>query len=139
MEKNKRTNLWKFLLKCLLSGVALYIVFRNIDRQQFVHVIFRADPRWLFAAVVLYNLSKIVSAFRLNYYFRDMRLRLSEKDNLLLYYIGMFYNLFLPGGIGGDGYKVYVLNRDLDTPLKPAIQAILFDRLSGMIALAALS
>jgi len=23
----------------------------------------------------------------------------------------MFYNLFLPGGIGGDGYKIYLLNK----------------------------
>jgi uncharacterized membrane protein YbhN (UPF0104 family) len=139
LEKGKRTSFWKFILKCLLSGTALFIVFRNIDRQQFIHFFFRADPVWLLSALLLYNLSKIFSAFRLNYFFRDAATRLSEKDNLILYYIGMFYNLFLPGGIGGDGYKVYLVNRDLNTPLKSAIQAVLFVRLSGMVALAALS
>lgn len=139
MEKSKRTDFIKFLLKCLLSGTALYIVFRNIDRQQLVHAFFRAEPLWLLSAFLLYNLSKIISAFRLNYYFRETALLLSGRDNLFLYYIGMFYNLFLPGGIGGDGYKVYLLNRDLGTPLKPAIRAVLFDRLSGMVALAVLS
>ncbi len=139
METSKRTNFWKFLLKCILSGIALYIVFRNIDRQQFVNIFFRADPAWLLLSVLLYNLSKVISAFRLNQYFRDTKLGLSEKDNLFLYYIGMFYNLFLPGGIGGDGYKVYLLNRELGSPVKPAIQAVLFDRLSGMVALGVLS
>ncbi len=139
MENSKRSNFWKFLLKCLLSGTALYIVFRNIDRQQFVSVFVRANALWLLVALLFYNLSKIISAFRLNYFFRDSQLLLSEKSNLLLYYIGMFYNLFLPGGIGGDGYKVYLLNRDLGTPVKPAIQAVLFDRLSGMVALVVLS
>lgn len=139
MENGKRTNYWKFILKCLLSGTALYIVFRNIDRQQFVHVFFRANPLWLIAGFLLYHFSKILSSFRLNMYFRDSGTVLSEKGNLILYYIGMFYNLFLPGGIGGDGYKVYLLNRDINTPLKTAFRAVLFDRLSGMVALAVLS
>jgi uncharacterized membrane protein YbhN (UPF0104 family) len=47
----------------------------------------------------------------------------------------MFYNLFLPGGIGGDGYKVYTLQKNFKIPVKSLIGAILLDRISGMIAL----
>lgn len=102
-------------------------------------VFLRANPAWLLLALLLYNASKVLSSFRLNYYFSDTGSPLHERDNLLLYYVGMFYNLFLPGGIGGDGYKVYLLHRDTNAPLKGLLQAVLFDRLSGMVALAALS
>ena len=135
MEKETQSKVWKFLLKCLLSGAALYIVFSNIDRQQFAAIFLRANLWWLLLALLLYHGSKIISAFRLNCYFRDVEINVAEKDNILLYYIGMFYNLFLPGGIGGDGYKVYLLHRQLSIPVKPAVQAVLFDRLAGVVAL----
>lgn len=47
----------------------------------------------------------------------------------------MFYNLFLPGGISGDGYKIYLLNRAYHSGFKPLTQATLLDRISGLGAL----
>jgi len=55
--------------------------------------------------------------------------------NRQLYWLGMFYNLFLPGGIGGDAYKIIWLKKA--SPTVPAIEtgkAVLLDRLSGMMA-----
>src|SRR5690606_835422 len=56
-------------------------------------------------------------------------------QNFKLYGIGMFYNLFLPGGIGGDGYKVYLLNKYYKIPVKQLLQAVLLDRISGLAVL----
>ena len=47
----------------------------------------------------------------------------------------MFYNLFLPGGIGGDGYKVYLLNRKYGTPVKNLLSAVFLDRINGLAML----
>jgi uncharacterized membrane protein YbhN (UPF0104 family) len=47
----------------------------------------------------------------------------------------MFYNLFLPGAISGDAYKVVLLNRKYKTPYKKASAAVLLDRFSGVLAL----
>ena len=47
----------------------------------------------------------------------------------------MFYNLFLPGAISGDAYKVILLNRKYKTPIKKASAAVLLDRFSGVLAL----
>ena len=47
----------------------------------------------------------------------------------------MFYNLFLPGGIGGDGYKVYLLHKTYNTSVKQLVAASLLDRISGLFAL----
>jgi uncharacterized membrane protein YbhN (UPF0104 family) len=69
------------------------------------------------------------------YYFKEIDINISQKANLILYYVGMFYNLFLPGGIGGDGYKAYLLNKYHNTKLSLILQALIFDRVSGLIAL----
>src|ERR1700761_7528298 len=47
----------------------------------------------------------------------------------------MCYNVLLPGGIGGDGYKIYLLHKRYKLPTKKVFWAILFDRLSGFWAI----
>lgn len=128
-------NQLKTILKLLLTGLALYLVFRKIDTGQLFQLTKSIHWFWLIPAVVLFILSKVATAIRLNRYFENIGIQLSESQNWRLYLIGMFYNLFLPGGIGGDGYKVYLLNRQFKTPVKKLLQAALLDRLGGLIAI----
>ena len=129
---NKRLKLF---LKILLTGLALYLVFNKIDTKTTWKVIQTSNPGWLFLAWVLFVISKFFSAIRLNIYFKDIGLQLPELKNVKLYAIGMFYNLFLPGGIGGDGYKVYLLNKIHKIPVKQLLSAVLLDRGNGLAVL----
>jgi uncharacterized membrane protein YbhN (UPF0104 family) len=128
-------NQVKTLLKLLLTGLALYLVFQKIDADQLLTLAASIHWGWIFPATLFYVLSKVATSIRLNRYFENIGIRLSEKQNLRLYLLGMFYNLFLPGGIGGDGYKVYLLNREFKTPVKKLLQAVLLDRLGGLVAI----
>lgn len=126
------------LLKLLLLVAAFWFVFRRISPGQIERVLASAQPSWLVLAIVLFALSKWVAAYRLNYFQRAVGVELSEAANLRLYWLGMFYNLFLPGGIGGDGYKVLVLRRTYPTKTRLLVQALLLDRVSGLLALGVL-
>lgn len=121
-----------------LSATALYFVFRQLDMRRLIEVFSAISPWWGLLALAAYVFSKVISAYRLNYYLRCNDILLTETQNLRLYFIGMFYNLFLPGGIGGDAYKVWLLHRESQVPVGKSFQALLFDRISGLIALAAL-
>lgn len=125
----------KTALKILLTGVALYLVFQKIDTAQLLELSKNLSWPWLLPAVALFVGSKVATAIRLNHYFRNIHISLSFWENWRLYLIGMFYNLFLPGGIGGDGYKVYLLNKEFNTPVKVLLKASLLDRLGGLIAI----
>ena len=89
----------------------------------------------LVGAFIAFNVSKIAGALRLNIYQRHAGVQLSEAENLRLYYAGMFLNLFLPGGIGGDAYKILVLHRSHALPLRALITTTLADRVSGILVL----
>jgi len=128
-------KLLKNLLKLLITIWALYYVFSHIDLSALLELLKHSNPFWLLGAFVAFNLSKIISAIRLNRYFRAIGIYLSEVKNLLLYYLGMFYNLFLPGGISGDGYKIFLLGRRHNSSYKKLFQATLLDRISGLSAL----
>src|SRR5690554_4804537 len=125
----------KLFIKLLLTGLALYLLFSKIDTTTTLATMASANWFYLFVASLLFVLSKIFSSFRLNYYFLDLGLKIPSLENLKLYGIGMFYNLFLPGGIGGDGYKVYLLNKSYKTPVKQLLQAVLLDRINGLAVL----
>lgn len=47
----------------------------------------------------------------------------------------MFYNVSLPGGIGGDGYKIYFLRKKFQVKGRKLLSCVFFDRLSGLWAL----
>ena len=122
-------------LKLLFSGLLLYLVFTRIPFAEVWEVVKSAHPAYLLLAFIFFAFSKVVAAFRLNLYFYQIGLPLAVSSNLRLYLLGMFYNLFLPGGIGGDAYKGYLLNRTFGTPGKKLAAVLLLDRVSGLFLL----
>jgi uncharacterized membrane protein YbhN (UPF0104 family) len=135
LEKSKLKKVLKLVLQLIIAVLAVYFVLGQIDVQEYKSRLLGVDPLWLILALIAFNASKILSAFRLNSFFNALGLKLEGKFNLKLYYVGMLYNQVFPGGIGGDGYKVYRLNKQFKTPLKGLISATLLDRLSGVVAL----
>lgn len=122
----------KWLIKLLVTGTALYITFRKVNWPQTRAVLMHVHLFWCLIALFLFNLSQLISALRLYYFYRALSIPISFLQNLKLYYIGMFYNLFLPGGIGGDGYKIHYLYRMSRKSLKSLFTATLLDRLQGL-------
>ena len=133
---SKKLKRWsKVLAQLIIAALAIYYVFQDIDFEELKSTVLSAKIGWLMLAFIAFNASKILSAFRLNYFFRALGINLNEQFNLKLYYLGMLYNQFLPGGIGGDGYKVYLLNKWYGNSVKMLLAATLLDRVSGVVAL----
>jgi uncharacterized membrane protein YbhN (UPF0104 family) len=134
-----KSKVLKTAVQLLLTVAALFIVLRKTDVNQLTSLIQHAHPGYLLGSLLFFNISKIVNAVRLNRFFMAIGLRLSAWYNLKLYYLGMFYNLFLPGGIGGDGYKIYVLKKNHGLAVVNIFNAVFWDRVSGIFALIFLS
>lgn len=134
-KETKTSKLLKLVVKIVVTALCFWYIARKIDFTEAFSALKTARWGYLFLAVVAYMASKLVAAFRLNIYFRNIQLQLSEWTNIKLYWLGMFYNLFLPGSISGDAYKVVLLNRRFQAPYKKTSAAVLLDRLSGLLGL----
>ena len=132
-------KLLKPLLQLLVTALALYLVLRKTDVAKLFGIIRNANPWALLLSLLFFNISKLFNAVRLNRFFKAIGIELSSLYNLKLYYLGMFYNLFLPGGIGGDGYKIYVLQKNHGMKMIDVFHAVLWDRICGIFALVFLS
>ena len=123
------------VVKIGVSILLLYFIFTRLPFRDVLDVLGRAKYGFIFLALMLFVLSKVLSAFRLNLFFHQLDAPLSTLSNMKLYLLGMFYNLFLPGGIGGDAYKGYLIQNRFKPGTKRVVSALLLDRLSGLLVL----
>lgn len=135
MERDHLKKLAINILKIIISVSLLYFVFTKIPFSEVAKLWKRVNFFYIAIAAMLFLASQLVSAKRLQYYLFANHFNLSFRSNLELYFLGMFYNFFIPGGIGGDAYKVYVLNKSFGWNAKQLASSLLNDRLSGLLAI----
>ncbi len=140
MEPNiyKKPAAYRYLKLVLKIGVTiacLWYVFSTINLAEVIATLRKADSGWLLAAFLIYTLSKLIASERLKIYFKNIGFTLPYWQNVKLYWLGMFYNLFLPGAITGDAYKVILLSKKFSVPHKKTTSAIILDRFSGLLSL----
>jgi len=133
--KNKLRRYLTVLAKAAVTAAALWYVFTRIDVHQVLDAMRDSRPGFLAGALVLFVLSKLLSSVRLNRFLASIDIRISQWSHWKLYLLGMFYNLFLPGGIGGDGYKIYYLTKRYEVTTRKIFWAVLLDRVIGVVVL----
>ncbi len=136
--KTWKDTLWsitKTVLKFAVTGGLLYYVFSKVHFSDVKSKMQHANYLYIALGVVFYFASMVASSWRLLSFFKSINLRVNTLFNFRLYMLGIFYNFLLPGGIGGDGYKIWLLNKNYSLPAKKVFWAILFDRLSGLWAI----
>lgn len=130
------------LLKLLVSGGLLAYFFSRIHPERFVQTFATANYSWILLAMVVYLFTQGVSAVRWAALARPLGIQTPFGDLLKFYLIGMFFNLFAPGTVGGDVSRVLYMVRDEDAhaagravTTTHAAMSVLMDRAIGMIVL----
>jgi len=138
LEKSKLKKLLINAVKILVSVALLYFVFKKIPFRDVAQLWSTLHIGYVILAAIFFLASQVLSTKRLEFYFISNDFNLSFRSNLELYFLGMFYNFFIPGGIGGDAYKVYILNKKFGWSAKKITSALFNDRLSGLLAICVL-
>ena len=125
----------KLLLKIAVTVLCFWYISRKIDFNQAIDALLKSEWLYMLLAIAAFMFGKLLSSFRLNIYFKNINIHLTQWQNIKLYWLGMYYNLFLPGAISGDAYKVILLNKKFNTSYKNTTSAVLLDRFSGLMAL----
>jgi uncharacterized membrane protein YbhN (UPF0104 family) len=118
----------------------LYWVYHDPNRRaQMVEAIRNAHFRWVAMGILAYAVVEIAALFRWHVLLRVQKISLSLPRLAGLFFIGMFYNQFLPGGTGGDIIKSYYLLKETPDKKAGALLAVVFDRFIGLVALVAIT
>lgn len=114
----------------------LFWVFHDpAQRAKMAEALRQADYRWIPLAILSYVTVEVAAALRWQVLLRVQGIYLTWRRVFSLFFIGMFYNQFLPGGTGGDIIKSYLLLKETPDRKAGALLAVIFDRLIGLVAL----
>ncbi|MBI5182248.1 MAG: flippase-like domain-containing protein [Nitrospirae bacterium] len=122
------------LIKIILSSLILTFLFYKTDINKFYNLIKGTDMLILTLTFVLYLIAQWVSAYRWKMLLHTERMDVSFYNLIAYYYIGMFFNLFMPTLVGGDVVRGYYLYKKSNKGGE-SVASIFVERLSGFFAL----
>jgi uncharacterized membrane protein YbhN (UPF0104 family) len=121
-------NLVKWLGTCGM----LWLVWRSVAWHDIAPLLHSVHYGWLILATILFHISQLLASFRFNAYLAGDGVTMSTRDAVAFNYVGTTLNLALPSGIGGDGYKGFLLIKRLKMSAKRVVEISLSNRLSGL-------
>src|SRR5205085_4499379 len=120
------------LLKIAVSlGILAYIFLKVVDINLLWKELIKANPLYFVAAVAVYFLVQGLSAWRWYVLLKPQGIDVPFSRIVAYYFLGMYFNFFLPSAIGGDVVKVYYLNKETKQ-LSASASSVFFDRDMGM-------
>lgn len=120
------------ILKFIISGLLLVWVLAKIDWNLvsiFLGQMLLYKP---LLALLLTACGMSFSSLRQYFVFRSMGFSINLKDNHTLTWRGAFLNQILPGGIGGDAYRILKLTKNKFGKTRLA-SAVFWDRVLGFL------
>jgi hypothetical protein len=121
------------LLRITVSLGLLAILIAGAGSQSLLDLLRRVDLGWYALAFGISTLTMILRAARWKIILDAVGARLAFRRALYLNYIGAFFNIFLPTGLGGDVVRVLEFGPGA-TP-QQATGAILVDRIAGFLVM----
>ncbi|MFN2135714.1 MAG: lysylphosphatidylglycerol synthase transmembrane domain-containing protein [Candidatus Promineifilaceae bacterium] len=125
------------IIKIGITLLGLAIVLTRFDPRLIGRELSEASLGWLLAGFLLYNAGVVLRAYRWLILVRSLHADVPFKRLVELYFVGGFFNVFLPSGFGGDVVRVLELAQDVPAGL--AAGTVVLDRLTGLMMLFALA
>lgn len=132
--KNKIKNCLNFLFRFGLSIILIVFLLRKIDFSQVFLLIKNADLYYLILAGLIFVLCNGLLLLRWDIIIKGLEVYIPFSHVVLSFFIGLFFNIFLPSSAGGDIARS--INLFSHTPHKARVVAsVVLDRISGFISL----
>ncbi len=128
---------WRRLLQIAITLLAVGLIARLVDLRETGRILRDAHLWWAAAAVLIYVVGQVMSAFRWWLIGRSVGLGGRFADYVRFYFIGMFFMSFGPSTLGGDFIRGLYLAEGGGRRAR-AFNSVLFDRLNGLVILVAI-
>jgi uncharacterized membrane protein YbhN (UPF0104 family) len=127
--KNKKL---RGILQVAFSLILLTYLLIRVGPAQIVTTLVEINPVWFGVAFALFLLNVVLRAYRWHILLRSLDDRPSLPYLIYLYFVGYFFNNFIPTGFGGDVVKVISLRQNYGRGTE-ALSSVMMDRLTGLL------
>lgn len=124
------------IFRIIISIALLYFLLQSTSIHEIKDVLINADHKLMLLGILIYLVGQVMSAYKWKILAEAIDFKNKLFEYFDYYFIGMFFNLFLPTTIGGDVAKCYYLSKnDSRDRRAPAVYSVLADRYSGVIVI----
>ena len=128
----------RWTLKIAVTVLLMAFLLRRISLAELESLVRGMDRVLLASAVAIFFLSNVAGWLQWHVLLRAGGVTLSRRESFRFYFVGLFFNNFLPANIGGDVVKVLDVTRLGADPYR-VIAVTLLDRLLGVFSLCLLA
>lgn len=122
------------LVQLLVTAAGLWYVFHDPQKRAHIADALRhGNISWILLGWVCYSAVEVLATVRWQILLRIQDVRLSWLQAGGIVMIGLFFNQFLPGGVGGDAMRLYFVFKLAPRRKIGATLSIAMDRLFGLL------
>ena len=125
----------KILTKTIITLALLLFLAYQMDLGELVAILLSANPILILLATLVHVLSVFLSVFRWRTVLVNFDIHIDFSPLAKITFIGFFFNLFLPSGIGGDFFRAYYLSKRKDRGMSTTLTTTVLERSAGLCAL----
>jgi uncharacterized protein (TIRG00374 family) len=137
MAPERRSRRQLFLKIVVSAGLMAFLLYK-ISLPELVTAVKGLDRKMLAAAVSAFFVSNLLGAFQWHSLLKADGVQLGYVRAFRFYFVGLFFNNFLPANIGGDAVKVWDVSR-YGGGVYQVIAVTLLDRIIGIFCLCLLA
>ena len=127
------------VIQILVTLGLLGWLFHDPDRRlAMVNALAQADWRWLLAAFAAAGACEFFGIIRWQLFLQMLHVNVPLAETTRLFFIGAFFNQFLPGTTGGDVVRVVYLMREHPEHRTAGFLSVAVDRLLAVLVLVAM-
>jgi len=123
-----------FFLRLFVSAVLLYVIFRIVSYKKLFFLLRRASLFYIFLSFLLSLLLNIIVALRWRFILRILKIKISLKEALYVYFSSLFFSLFSLSLIISDLFRGFALAWRFRNEER-IISSVIVDRIAGFLAL----
>ena len=128
------------LLQLLVTAAGIYYVFHDPQkRTEIGHALRGADWRWLALSWLVYGAVEALATVRWQILLRVQGIIVSWVRAGMIVTVGLFFNMLLPGLVGGDAIRLYLLFQKAPRKKLRGTLSVAMDRLLGLASLVVLA
>ena len=131
MTRRKILMFFQFLISI---GLVSYLIFL-VDWSKAFNILKKSEEIYLIIGFFLLVFGLFFASLRWYLILKDNNLEFSVLKSYKGYLRGMFYNIFLPGVVGGDVIRIGICRFQTDCELGIATASVLLERISGIFSL----
>jgi uncharacterized protein (TIRG00374 family) len=138
-KKNPRLGATsKVLVKLSVSTGLMIFLLSKISLSEIKSLLTTLNAGYLFAGVVTFFTSNLIGSYQWHTLLKSSGIDLPYHKTLRFYFVGLFFNNFLPANVGGDAVKIYDVSK-IGGSVYQVIAVTLLDRIVGIFGLCLLA